>query len=122
MIPVDPTVNLALIVSLGIALVSLGIWVGAIGQRVTGVEHRTKVHDEAVESQRVAVEILNSAVTASRMDMLKGFAPIEYLRTVEGKLDKLAENSSEIAATQASQGATLAAIQETLRDLKARTP
>lgn len=57
-------------------------------------------------------------MTASRIEMLKGFAPIEYLRTVESKLDKLAETSSVIASTQASQGATLTAIQETVRDLK----
>lgn len=120
MIPVDPTINLALIVSLGLALISLGIWVGTLMSRVGAVEGRDRDKDKLLNSLQLAMDVLNAGLTGARMDMMKGYAPLEYLRSVEAKIDHLNSTSSEMMAVQASQGATLGSIQETLRDLKAR--
>lgn len=49
MISVDPTINLAIIGTIGTGLVGLGVWVGALGQRLLTVEKRQVAQDEMLE-------------------------------------------------------------------------
>lgn len=117
---VDPTINFALIGGMGTALVSMGIVLGGARNRLFNQEERQKKTDIKVELIEAGMLQLSEAISATRFDMIKGFAPLEYMRVVERKIDNLSDESSKIASTQAAQGATLKGMAETLRDLKAR--
>ena len=126
---VDPTVNLTLILTLLTSFAGLIWWVGQLYSRIgacekantslkTDTEAKLKDIEGRLLIKKVGLQTLSDALTASRMDMVQHYTPVRYMEAVDHKLDTIFQANSEMKATQASQGATLEAIQATLRRLE----
>lgn len=90
---------------------------------LTRVEDNEKKSDElldAFELQKQAYTILNDVLQTTRMDMIKSYATMEHMRSLERKMDDVTGTVQEVEKIQASQGATLKAIHETVSEIRNR--
>lgn len=126
---VDPTVNLSFILALTTSLGGMVWWVSNLNSRVAAAEKCTerlkadlevklKDLDARLLIKKMGLQTLNEALTASRMEVVQHYTPVRYMEAVDHKLDTIFQANAEMKATQASQGATLEAIQATLRRLE----
>ena len=107
-IPVDPTLTFSMVCACALTLIVLGVRIGTANSRLTALE-------KSDETKAQMIDVLSQALTTTRLDIQGKYAPIEYMRSIETKIDNQGTTMSEMNATMAAQGATLAAIQESLR-------
>jgi len=95
-------------------------WITRLVTRIEDNEKRNNELMDAFELQKQAYGILNEALQATRMDMMKSYATMEHMKALEQKMDEVAKVVIQVDKKQASQEATLNAIHETVTELRNR--
>lgn len=102
-------------------VIGVGSWVGRIGQRVSALEEAQIKADKADSIFADGLLRLSTSISATREDMMRDYAPVRHIISLEERVQEGNDRASEMAARQAEHGAMLRGMMETLKRLESKS-
>lgn len=103
------------------SVIAVGAWVGRIGQRVTALEDAYAKSEKSASIIADGLLRLSTSISATREDMMRDYAPIRHIISMEEQIKEGNDKTSAMAERQAEHGAMLRGMMETLKRLESKS-